>query len=278
MRTIALISGSRWLQAFAMTAGLMCSHVATAQVPQTPAELVNAMTSREGEAVGHHDHYTYLSSERSERTGGHLWTERVVETNLGRVRYLLAEDGVPLSPERVAAERARMAQILAKPDEFARRELEANKGDDLRARSMLTKLPHGFVLENVRLENGVWTLNYRPDPNYSPNGPEDRVLHNMSGSFSIDAHDYRLVHLDGHMSGDVSFGMGFLATLRAGSNFSLDKSNIQGNWRAVHATADCRGKAILFKTIARNTDFTRSDFQRLDSQLTLDQAVALAQR
>jgi hypothetical protein len=32
----------------------------------------------------------YLSEEQSERTGGHLWTERVVETPMGKILLLLA--------------------------------------------------------------------------------------------------------------------------------------------------------------------------------------------
>ena len=61
----------------------------------------------------------YTSNERSERTGGHLWTERVAETSAGKVRLLLAEDGKPLSAERQKGERARMADIAAHPEEFS---------------------------------------------------------------------------------------------------------------------------------------------------------------
>lgn len=277
MRATAFLGSTyRWLFGSLLAANLVSGIAILAQAPQTPVELVNTMTARERDAASHRDHYAYLSNERSDRTGGHLWTERVVETPAGHVRFLLAEDGQPVPPERLAAERAKLAEIVAHPDEFARQEL-AHKNDELRARDMLSRLPKGFVLENVRLNNNVWTLNYHPDPAYSPSGVEDKVLHNMSGSFSIDAHDFRLIHLDGHTNGDVSFGLGLLATLRAGSSFAMDKSDIQGTWRAVHVATDFKGKAILFKTIARSTNFTRSEFQRLDPNMTLAQAVDLAQ-
>ena len=246
-------------------------------IPQTPVELVNAMTARERDAAAHHDRYVYLSVERSDRTGGHLWMERVVETAAGHVRFLMEEDGKPLAPDRARAELARMADMAARPDELARRE-QAAKNDDLRARDMLGKLPNGFVLENVRLEGGVWRLNYRPDPRYSPSGVEDRILHNMNGSFVIDAHDLRLIHIDGRLQGDVGIGFGLLATVRAGSNFTLDKQSVEGNWRAVHTVTDIRGKAIMFKTISRSTDFTRSEFHKVDPNITVAQAVALAER
>ena len=257
--------------------GLLTACAQAPYVPQTPVELVNAMTTREREANLHRDRYLYLSNERSDRTGGHLWTERVAETPAGHVRLLLAEDGRPLSAERAREERTRLADIVARPDEFARRE-QAAKNDELRARGLMDKMPNGFLLENVRLEGGVWRIDFRPDPGYSPAGIEDRILHGMSGSLTIDARQLRLIHLEGHMPKDMSFGFGLLATLRAGSSFTVDKQEAAGSWRAVHVVTDIRGKAILFKTISRSTDWTRAEFQRLDPNTTLAQAVALVEQ
>src|SRR6266436_6383310 len=80
--------------------------------------VVDTMLTHEGNPAEHRLKYMYLSEERSERTGGHLWTERVVETPMGKVRLLLAEDGKSLSAERQAAERAKLADIVAHPDAF----------------------------------------------------------------------------------------------------------------------------------------------------------------
>src|SRR5258708_38927110 len=63
-------------------------------------QIVDTMLTHEGDPAEHRLKYMYLSVERSERTGGHVWTERVVETPLGKVRLLLAGDGRPLSAER----------------------------------------------------------------------------------------------------------------------------------------------------------------------------------
>jgi hypothetical protein len=49
-------------------------------------------------------------------------------------------------------------------------------------------------------------------------------------------------------------------------------------WRTVHVLGDIRGKAALFKSIAKNQDVTRSQFHRLSVPLTLAQAVALAEQ
>src|SRR5258708_14168046 len=75
--------------------------------------IVDTMLTHEGDPAEHRLKYMYLSEERSERTGGHLWLERVVETPMGKVRLLLAEDGKPLSAERQAAAKARLAEMVA---------------------------------------------------------------------------------------------------------------------------------------------------------------------
>ena len=80
------------------------------------------MVVNENEAAAHPDRYEYLSNERSGRTGGHLWTERVVETAPGRVRLLTAVDGRPLTLQQAQQEQARLKQIQSQPEVFIKRE------------------------------------------------------------------------------------------------------------------------------------------------------------
>src|SRR5271168_5610201 len=110
--------------------GLLAAGAARAQSSTDARRIVETMLAHEGDPAEHRNMYMYLSEERSERTGGHLWTERVVETAMGKVRLLLAEDGKPLSPARQAAERARLADIAAHPDAFQRREQEMKNDED----------------------------------------------------------------------------------------------------------------------------------------------------
>ena len=91
----------------------MCARVAAASMivaaaatqAQMPAakDVVAKMLENERVAMTKRGMYEYVSLERSERTGGHLWTEHVVETPEGRIRFLMEEDSKPLSPEREAA-------------------------------------------------------------------------------------------------------------------------------------------------------------------------------
>ncbi|AEU37875.1 hypothetical protein AciX8_3582 [Granulicella mallensis MP5ACTX8] len=243
----------------------------------SPVDIVNTMVARELDAQAHKEQFDYLSVERSDRTGGRAWTEHVVETPLGRVRFLIAEDGKPLSANRDAQERGRLAYDLANPLAFEARE-KAQKDDEAHARQMLELLPKAFLLENMREEGSDWRIDFRPSPNYSPSGIEEKILYGMNGYLLINRSQLRLHAIEGSMPRDVNIGFGFLATIHAGSSFSSLKAPFYGQWRTVHVLGDIRGKAALFKSIAKNQDVTRSQFHRLSVPLTLAQAVALAEQ
>ena len=238
--------------------------------------LVQTMMAREQEAEQQRPFYKYLSMERSERTGGAMWTEIVVESSAGRVRFLTAVDGQTLSPDRVRQERGRMAAILSDPHAFAS-DAKAQMEDEAHAKQMLQILPKAYVLENMRSEGEDWRVDFRPDPAYSPSGMEEKVMHGMSGFLLVNQKQMRLHHVEGSLPQDVSIGFGFLATVKAGSLFSSTKEPSGGQWRTVRVVSDIRGKAALFKTIAKNQDVTRSLFQRLDAAPNLQQAVAMAE-
>jgi hypothetical protein len=250
------------------------AQTASADVAKTPLQLVNEMVAHENDEAAHHDRYEYVSTERSDRTGGHLWTERVVETESGNVKMLVAEDGKPLSAARQQQEREKLAGMMADPEAMEKKEQE-KRNEEAHARMMLATLGRAFVFDNVRLTNGVWRMDFHPNPAYSPSGIEERVLHGMSGWLAIDAKQQRLLHLEASLPQDVSIGFGLLATIRAGSHVVSDRMDEDGHWRTVHVVTDIRGKAVLFKSVSKNCDVTRSDFHFLNPGTTVAQAVGM---
>src|SRR5580704_5780822 len=67
-------------------------------------QIVEAVIANESTAELHRGRYLYLSEERSERTGGHLWKEWIAETSGGKVRMLVAVDGQSLNGDSAASE------------------------------------------------------------------------------------------------------------------------------------------------------------------------------
>ena len=143
------------------------------------------MLANEDVAAQHKGRYAYLSKERSDRTGGHLWTEKLVETSVGKVRMLLAEDGQPLSAERIAQERGRLAGVVADPAGFQRRS-QALKDDELHARTMLTLLSKAFLFGDVRKQGDELLIDFRPEP-----GVRAAVAGRARAAWHVRLHDDR---------------------------------------------------------------------------------------
>ena len=236
--------------------------------------LVLQMVTNENLAEQHRGRFVYFSKERSERTGNHLWTERVAETSSGKLRLLIAEDDQPLSPDRNTTERARLNEIAAHPDAFAHRE-QALTNDEHHAKEMLDLLPRAFLFNSPTTEGPFTRITFHPDPAYQPQSLEERVLHAMTGSLLIDPAT-RLHSIEGRLPEDVAIGFGILATIKAGSNFSTTRERVFGNeWKTATLDTNINGRAIFFKTIGKQQHAEHSEFKPLSNAISVAGAVTL---
>jgi hypothetical protein len=264
----------RWLMGFLC---LMALGIAQAQNSNTARKIVDTMLAHEGDAAEHRYKYMYVSEERSERTGGHVWTEQVVETVQGKVRLLLAEDGKPLSAERQAFEKARLKEIAAHPDLFQKR--EQSKNDEEHAEQMLVLLGKAFLFDEPQQDGSDLRIGYRPDPAYQPKTMEEKVLHAMSGWVLVDEKTMQLHRIEGKTPMDVSLGYGFLGTIHAGSSFATaHEMEPGGEWKNAMVNMAIEGKAMFFKQIGKNEQVVHSEFKRLADNISVAEAVALLMR
>ena len=264
-------------RAFLFTLGisLTAAGAATAQDAQST---INTLVQHETDASNHRGFYMYLSQEKSDRTGGHTWTEKVAETRWGKVHYLIAEDGKPLSPDRAAAEKSRVGAEAADPEAFKKAE-SARVDDEMHAKQMLAILPKAFLFDGPTTAGSFQKVAFHPNPDYSPQSMEERVLHGMSGFVLIDPKDLRLREIDGKILQDISIGFGFLATIRAGSNFTSVREHVGGtDWKTESLHTDINGKALFLKTIARQQESKHTDFNKLPQDITLPAAVSMLEQ
>lgn len=239
--------------------------------------LIGTLLQHEQDATARKGRYFYVSEERSERTGGRLWRERVVETAWGKVRFLVAEDGQALAGERLRAERARVEAEGADPEGFKRQE-EARGDDEQHAKQMLTLLPRAFLFDGPTVDGETLRVGFRPNSGYQPQSMEERVLHGMSGTVLIDKATVRLRGLEGKIPEDISIGFGFLATIKAGSSFETMRRPVGGiDWKTETIHTDINGKAIFLKTIARRQDSKHSEFKKVADGITVAEAVKMAE-
>jgi hypothetical protein len=259
------------------------SHFASAayDAPQPPGSakrMVATVMANEDLAALHRDHYAYLSKERSDRTGGHLWTEKVVETNVGKIRMLLEQDDQPLSADRITQERGRLAAIVADPAAFTKKS-QATKDDEAHARQMLQLAPRAFLFSDPREDGEFLRIDFKPDPAYETQSMEERVLHAMSGTMLIDPKMMRLHQINGRLPQDVSIGFGLLATIRAGSSFATTRDRLgEPDFKTTMLDTDINGKAIFFKSIAKKEHAEHANFVRVPNDLSVTQAVAIAEQ
>ena len=245
---------------------------------QDAKNIIDTVVAHESEAANHRGHYLYMSEERSERTGGHLWSERVAETTQGKLHYLLAEDGQPLTGDRLAAEKAKLAGEASDPEAFKQKE-SARVDDEQHAKQMLTLLPKAFLFAPPKQDGDALRIDFRPNPDYSPSGLEERVLHSMSGSVLVDQKALRLRGIEGQIPQDVSLGFGLLATIHAGSNFRTTREHLQGaDWKTQTLHTDIKGRALFLKTIARQQESKHSNFQKIADDLSVPAAVGLLEQ
>ncbi len=244
---------------------------------QDSKQMIETLIAHEDGASAHRGHYVYDQEERSERTGGHLWTERIAETAWGKVRFLVKEDGRPLPAARAAAERARLAGDASDPEGFKKREA-ARGEDEQHARAMLQLLPRAFLFDPPKLEGEGIRILYHPNPKFVPGSLEERVLHGMDGSVLIDAKADRTRQIEGRLPQDISIGFGFLATIKAGSNFNTTREHVDGeDWKTETIHTDFLGKALFLKSVVRKQDAKRWDYHRIPDGTTVADAVKLVE-
>src|SRR5258708_37574293 len=80
-----------------MSGGLLAQSVASSR------QIVASMVANENEAEQHRGRYLYVSEERSERTGGHLWREGGGGGSMGEGRDARVEGAEALWGGRAAA-------------------------------------------------------------------------------------------------------------------------------------------------------------------------------
>lgn len=252
--------------------------VTAAQVPLSIKDLVATMLTHEDYEEAHKGNYIYLSKERSERTGGHLWTERIAEIGAGKIRMLIAEDNLPLGESRKTEVMVRLNEIAAHPDVFQKQE-ETRKNDEQHAKEMLDLLPKAYVFSNAHREGDFLRVDFQPNPNYSPQSMEERVLHAMTGSMLIDQSQARLHELSGRLPEDVNIGFGLIATFHAGSSFSTLRNPVPGKeWKTAVIDTDITGRAMFFKSIGKKEHVEHSEFEVIPKDTTVAQAIQMLKK
>jgi hypothetical protein len=192
-------------------------------------------------------------------------------------------NGRPISAAANEDEDRRLARLLSSPAEQAEHR-KAYADDEHRIGRILALLPDAFLYEPARQERlgevACWHMRFQPNPAYPAHSIEARIFHVMTGDLWIGVDSKRLVRLDGKLEENVDFGYGILGRLYKGGWFRLERTQVNanamaGDWKTQRLEVHMQGRAMLFKTIARETSEVRGGFTPVPAGMSLQQAVAL---
>jgi hypothetical protein len=227
--------------------------------------------------LSNHDHHGCWRYWIERRTQKETLLNEQVETVDGPVMRLIKSNGRPLDEEEKLKEEERLSHLLASPGEQARKRQEY-ADDEKRIGHILALLPDAFLYESLGVDNARYHLKFRPNPSYPAHSIEDRVFHGMNGELWIDARTKHLSRLDGHLDENVDFGYGILGRLYKGGWFSLQRTQVgEYDWKTQRLEVHMNGRAMLFKTIARETSETRGGFAPVPAGMKLTQGLTLLQ-
>ncbi len=237
--------------------------------------LLSQMAANEIAARSQNILFAYTSEERSTRTGGQLWRERVVETPDGVVRRLIARDGKPLTAEEANAEERRLAQIAADPAAF-RKQNQERRDAEAHAIRLLQLLPKAFLLSPAGVQNGCTRIAFKPDPRFTPSSYEERVIHALAGTVAIKEPMDRLCSVHGTISTPVEFGFGLLGRLDQGGELGLERIQVDAHtWKTDRILIHIVGQVFLLKSLVREQEVVRTDIRVLNLTPSLTQAIQL---
>lgn len=243
-----------------------------------PTSVVEKMAANEVAARQQRLHFFYISEERSDRSGGHLWKENVVEVDDGPLRRLIAVDNKPLTTAEAAAEQRRIDYLVSHPDEF-RKQNQAHKDDETRATQLMQMLSTAYILTPDGEVNGCTRFTFQPKPEFRPSSYQERVAHELAGTVSVKQPEDRLCALEARIIRPVDFGFGILGHIDEGGQFSLARKQIDAkNWKTDRLSVHMNGRVLMLKSLAQSQDAVRMAIRIVPQNLTLAQAAQLTRQ
>ena len=243
------------------------AHRARAQdAKQIVQQAVNAELTADRDDLSH---WRYMRTE----AGGNSFI--VVETAQGAIGRPIEENGRPASAATLAANDAHIQKFIH--DSAEQKKQRANgTHDDKSATELLSMMPEAFLWKVESETPEMITLHFEPNPNFHPPDMESRVMGEMAGTMIVERAQHRIRTFKGSLQSDVTIGFGFLARIKQGSTFDVERRQVApGYWEITETHVHISGHALFFKTIGEQEDEVKTNFTLVPPGTTLEQAVEL---
>lgn len=198
--------------------------------------------------------------------------DEVIQTPRVELQLPLLIDGRPPSESEEQSAEKRLRQLM-KSASAAQKSRKEKSEDYQRSRRMLKMLPDAFLYSYGERRGDRVQLNFKPNPRFRTHGFEEEVFHAMDGSLWVDDKENRLAEIVGRLTNGVKFLGGWLGHLDKGGTFDVKQEPVApGYWELTVLNVHMSGRALFFKTISQQQQYSREDFKRVPDNLSLAQA------
>lgn len=240
---------------------------------QSPTDIVRKVVANELNADAN-DHTPWMYRDAYKSPDKNI-VKVVIETRQGNLSEIVEDGGHNPSPEEHQNDLNRIQQMVSDPALRAR-EKKNEQHDGQQARDMMNMLPNAFVWTITGHGKDEVTLSFHPDPNFSPDSMNGKVLAAMSGTMVVDERQMRLKALNGRLDKDVVFGWGLLGRINAGGTFQIIREEVgSGSWQIIQTHVHISGHALFFKTIGDQEDEVTSEYHRVPDDVDLNKAAQM---
>lgn len=248
---------------------------AFSQEAEAPSKLVREVVYNEMQDHNTHGLWRYWVEQHQAKD---TKLQFQVETADGPVRRLLESNGRSLDTQHSQEEQARLKDLMNSPGQRMMRRHEYQE-DEKHVTFVLNMLADAYLLEDAGVEGTLRHLHFKPDPAYQPHSIDAHVMRSLAGDLWIDMREKRLARLEGHFSQNVDLAYGLLGRLDKGGWFRMDRTQVSPTeWKTCRLEIHISGRAMLFKTLSRETSELRGGFAPVPAGTSFDQGLELLEQ
>ena len=263
---------ARWALAFALLGGALAAQ--DLQALPEPKVLLERVIEATKALETARDAFTYMEESLERKLDGRgnpketlSKTFEVTRVSGGQVRRLVAENGLPLSPEKAQAEdaavQARLKTLLEpkSPLETGKKS-EKEKGEKLTLSDMLAVLEVA-KMERTSLEGRTLiSLELRPRKGAKTSGLGQRLASKLAGRILVDEASSQVVLGEGRLLESCWVGGGLLGSASPPTAFKLEQAQVgDGVWMPVSLQLSLHARILVvpvhMEVSSRYWDFKR---------------------
>lgn len=277
--TIAMLAGGTCLPEYAHgQVGSVTGGTEGSLPPGTPNSWVEAAVRNELALIQDEKHPLRYFMRVVNRKGD--TTREVIESAQGNVARLIQRDGKPITTTEDAAERSRLNDILASPNDFLKHQQRDSAGMSY-AIQLIKLMPQAGLYNYAPGQpqppgatSPQVVIDFQPNPAFHPPSMIAEVLTGLKGRVWLDARTGTMTRIEGDIIRPVNFGWGVVAHIYPGGHVEFEQTLIEGKrWTYSHLDMNITVREIMFHTVNEKTKMSAWNFQLLLVPMSFQEAV-----